>query len=164
VKGTIAGVSNHVITTSSTQTTTLITTTLTVSEEPLTDDYDSDSEQKNTKFKPKKDQPMNGTSASSSTQSSQSSTHLDDREGIDLRHWRLLDTDLSQMLQHLRHAKQFEVPDIGEVELVGLVQDVLTKYGPVPVGKMGSLLHNMVNNHSLPSMLKERYGGLKKIP
>merc|ERR1712130_619793 len=32
-----------------------------------------------------------------------------------------------------------------------------------PVGKMGSLLHKVTNNHSLPAMLKERYGGLKRL-
>ena len=43
------------------------------------------------------------------------------------------------------------------------IQDILQEHGSVPVGRMGSLLHDAINNHSLPSMIKERYGGLKKF-
>jgi len=75
----------------------------------------------------------------------------------------VLDADMARILTNLQHAKQFEVPEISELELVGLIERLLMHHGSVPVGKMGSLLHTVVNNHSLPAMLKERYGGLKKF-
>lgn len=52
---------------------------------------------------------------------------------------------------------------ITEQYLIHLACSILTEHGPVPVGKMGSLLHKAANDHSLPSILKERYGGLKKF-
>lgn len=53
--------------------------------------------------------------------------------------------------------------DIAESKLVALVTHLLLGEGSIPVGKMGSMLHTLTNNHSLPAMLKERYGGLKKF-
>lgn len=47
--------------------------------------------------------------------------------------------------------------------LISLVIDILSVHGAVPVGKLGSLLHKAANDHTLPQMLKERYGGLKKF-
>jgi hypothetical protein len=75
----------------------------------------------------------------------------------------ILNADLDHILHNLQHARQFEVPDISELDLVGLIEKVLAEHGSIPVGKMGSLLHTVINNHSLPAMLKERYGGLKKF-
>ena len=75
----------------------------------------------------------------------------------------LLDGKLSSILEQLQHARQFEVPDVSEAELVAMIQRILGQYGSVPVGKLGSLLHNHMNNHSLPSMLKEKFGGLKRF-
>jgi len=53
--------------------------------------------------------------------------------------------------------------DIAESKLVALVTHLLLQQGSIPVGKMGSMLHQLTNNHSLPAHLKERYGGLKKF-
>lgn len=53
--------------------------------------------------------------------------------------------------------------DCTEASLIALAKRILTKYGSVPVGKMGSLLHKAANNHNLPTIVKERYGGLKKF-
>jgi hypothetical protein len=50
-----------------------------------------------------------------------------------------------------------------EDALVSLAISILMEHGGVPVGKMGTLLHKAANNHNLPSLLKERYGGLKKF-
>lgn len=48
-------------------------------------------------------------------------------------------------------------------KLVWLAVKILLEQGSVPVGKMGSLLHRAAHDHTLPTMLKERYGGLKKF-
>lgn len=53
--------------------------------------------------------------------------------------------------------------EITETQLVKLAVQILMEHGSVPVGKMGSLLHRAANNHALPAMLKEQYGGLKKF-
>ena len=75
----------------------------------------------------------------------------------------LLDGHLPLILDNLHHARQFDVPDVSEPELVAMIQRILQQCGSVPVGKLGSLLHNVMNNHSLPSMLKEKFGGLKRF-
>jgi len=74
-----------------------------------------------------------------------------------------LDANLPLILEQLQQARQFETPSVSEMELVTMIRKLLLQYGSVPVGKLGSLLHNVMNNHSLPSLLKERYGGLKKF-
>ena len=75
----------------------------------------------------------------------------------------LLDGHLPSILDALAHARQFDVPDVSEAELVSTIQRLLQQCGSVPVGKLGSLLHNVMNNHALPSMLKEKFGGLKRF-
>ena len=50
-----------------------------------------------------------------------------------------------------------------ESQLITLACRILADHGSVPVGKMGSLLHKAANDHTLPALLKERYGGLKKF-
>jgi hypothetical protein len=65
-----------------------------------------------------------------------------------------LDANLGRILDQLSQARQFEVPDVTEAELVTMIRKLLLQYGSVPVGKLGSLLHNHLNNHALPSMLK----------
>lgn len=65
-----------------------------------------------------------------------------------------LDANLGRILDQLSQARQFEVPDVSETELVTMIRKLLLQYGSVPVGKLGSLLHNHLNNHALPSMLK----------
>ena len=50
-----------------------------------------------------------------------------------------------------------------EPQLITLACRILSDHGSVPVGKMGSLLHKAANDHTLPALLKERYGGLKKF-
>eukprot|EP00468_Gymnochlora_sp_CCMP2014_P014259 CAMPEP_0167770708 /NCGR_PEP_ID=MMETSP0110_2-20121227/18088_1 /TAXON_ID=629695 /ORGANISM="Gymnochlora sp., Strain CCMP2014" /LENGTH=1213 /DNA_ID=CAMNT_0007659953 /DNA_START=59 /DNA_END=3704 /DNA_ORIENTATION=+ len=72
-------------------------------------------------------------------------------------------TDLTTIQERLAHARQFEAPAISEEELVALVVVLLDHHGSVPIGKMGSMLHNATNNHSLPAMIKSRYGGLKRF-
>ncbi len=88
------------------------------------------------------------------------------------------------MNTQLVRARQFEKPAITEEDLAALVEGILKQHGSVPVGRMGSLLHDTTNNHSLPSMIKgvprvracsaatgvpdgarraERYGGLKRF-
>ena len=73
------------------------------------------------------------------------------------------DGHFDKIVQNLTHARQFETPDISENELIQLVKDILQERGSVPVGRMGSLLHDATNNHSLPAMLKENFGGLKRL-
>ena len=75
----------------------------------------------------------------------------------------LLDGHLPSILSHLHHARAFDTPDISEPELTLSISRILTQCGSVPVGKLGSLLHNAMGNHSLPSMLKEKFGGLKRF-
>ena len=75
----------------------------------------------------------------------------------------LLDGNLPLILDNLHHARQFDIPDVSEAELVLMIRKILVQCGSVPVGKLGSLLHNLMNNHSLPSMLKEKFGGLKRF-
>ena len=75
----------------------------------------------------------------------------------------VLDGNLPSILDNLNHAKQFDTPDVTEHELVTMITKILLQCGSVPVGKLGSLLHNVMNNHSLPSMLKEKFGGLKRF-
>lgn len=77
---------------------------------------------------------------------------------------RLLDSNLPVIVQQIMNASEFDVPDITEDDLVDLVKTVLEENGGVvTVGKMGSLMHAATNNHSLPAMLKAKYGGLKKL-
>ncbi len=71
--------------------------------------------------------------------------------------------DLSLFDTQLARARQFEAPDLLESELVALVTVLLGMHGTVPIGRMGSMLHTATNNHSLPSMLKAKYGGLKRF-
>ena len=52
---------------------------------------------------------------------------------------------------------------LSESQLIALACRILSDHGSVPVGKMGSLLHKAANDHTLPQLLKERYGGLKKF-
>ena len=75
----------------------------------------------------------------------------------------LLDGHLPSILSNLHHARAFDTPDISEPELTLSISRILTQCGSVPVGKLGSLLHNVMGNHSLPSMLKEKFGGLKRF-
>jgi hypothetical protein len=76
----------------------------------------------------------------------------------------LLDGNLNALVQQIMNASEFDVPDISEDDLVDLVKSVLEENGGVvTVGKMGSLMHAATNNHSLPAMLKSKYGGLKKL-
>lgn len=65
----------------------------------------------------------------------------------------------------LHSAKGFRSPsqETTESTLLDLATQVLTLHGSVPIGKMGSLLHKLANDHTLPSLLKERYGGLKNF-
>ena len=72
--------------------------------------------------------------------------------------------DVDRIMQNLASAKQFDTPQYTEDELVELTRSVLSQHrGTIPVGRIGSLLHDATNNHSLPAMLKEKYGGLKKL-
>ncbi|GAB5360593.1 hypothetical protein AAMO2058_000641000 [Amorphochlora amoebiformis] len=49
-------------------------------------------------------------------------------------------------------------------EIVELACTVLRRYpGGMAIAKLGTLMHKEANNHALPSILKERYGGLKKF-
>lgn len=76
----------------------------------------------------------------------------------------VFDADLGQIVRHILQAGEFDMPDINERDLVQLVVMILKENdGVVTVGKMGSLMHSATNNHSLPAMLKTRYGGLKKL-
>ena len=74
-----------------------------------------------------------------------------------------LDGNLAKILTHLSHARQFEVPSLSLPDLLALLSSILASSGPVPVGRLGSLLHERTNNHSLPALLKEEYGGLKRL-
>ena len=74
-----------------------------------------------------------------------------------------LDGNLPKILTHLSHARQFEVPSLSLPDLLSLLSSILASSGPVPVGRLGSLLHERTNNHSLPALLKEEYGGLKRL-
>ena len=74
-----------------------------------------------------------------------------------------LSGDLDKIIANLDHARQFETPDLTEDQLVHLIIDLLKERVSVPVGRMGSLLHDATNNHSLPAMLKEHFGGLKRL-
>ena len=74
-----------------------------------------------------------------------------------------LDGNLPKILTHLSHARQFEVPSLSLPDLLSLLSTILASSGPVPVGRLGSLLHERTNNHSLPALLKEEYGGLKRL-
>ena len=74
-----------------------------------------------------------------------------------------LDGNLHKILTNLTHARQFELPSITERDLLHLLTLILHDRGVVPVGRLGSLLHDRTNNHSLPAVLKESYGGLKRL-
>uniref|UniRef100_A0A6V3MD37 Exonuclease domain-containing protein n=1 Tax=Lotharella globosa TaxID=91324 RepID=A0A6V3MD37_9EUKA len=54
--------------------------------------------------------------------------------------------------------------NITHEEIVELACTVLRRYpGGMAIAKLGTLMHKEANNHALPSILKERYGGLKKF-
>lgn len=74
-------------------------------------------------------------------------------------------SDKSQASHRLVPVKQREnqPEEITKADLVALASRVLETHGSLPIGKMGSLLHKAANNHMIPSILKERYGGLKKF-
>lgn len=77
---------------------------------------------------------------------------------------KLLDGNLPVVLQQIVSAAEFDIPDITEEDLVDLMKRILKEnQGSATVGKLGSLMHSATNNHSLPAMLKAKYGGLKKL-
>jgi len=90
-------------------------------------------------------------------------TEVSNFSGPEMANTEPYSADLSTIEQHLHHARQFEAPSIGEEQLVALVSVLLHTHGSVPIGKMGSMLHNATNNHSLPAMIKAKYGGLKRF-
>lgn len=51
--------------------------------------------------------------------------------------------------------------ELSEPALVSLCVEILTERGCLPVGEIGKLLQEATANGGLPSLLKERYGGLK---
>mmetsp|Transcript_28677 Transcript_28677/g.39971 ORF Transcript_28677/g.39971 Transcript_28677/m.39971 type:complete len:678 (-) Transcript_28677:1567-3600(-) len=54
--------------------------------------------------------------------------------------------------------------NITHEDIVELACTVLRRYpGGMAIAKLGTLMHKEANNHALPSILKERYGGLKKF-
>lgn len=53
--------------------------------------------------------------------------------------------------------------EVTEEDLVKLIANILALHGRVSIGKMGSLLHKAANDHTLPALMKQRYGGLKKF-
>lgn len=68
--------------------------------------------------------------------------------------------------QRLTTAKENTDPmadDSRDSSLVQLAVKILSEYGSVPIGRMGSMMHKAARDHTLPSLLKERYGGLKKF-
>uniref|UniRef100_A0A6A7G9I3 PAP/OAS1 substrate-binding-related domain-containing protein n=1 Tax=Hirondellea gigas TaxID=1518452 RepID=A0A6A7G9I3_9CRUS len=76
----------------------------------------------------------------------------------------VLKVDLTELLRNVDNAKQYDIPlNISENDLVKMICEILLKHESVPIGQMGSLLHSHTNKHSLPTMLKDRYGGLKKF-
>lgn len=75
----------------------------------------------------------------------------------------LLSNDISEIERRVAYARQFDEPQLNEQHLIELVVQLLSQHGIVPVGKLGSLLHQATSNHSLPATLKERFGGLKKL-
>jgi hypothetical protein len=75
----------------------------------------------------------------------------------------LLSGDISEIERRVTYARQFDEPQLNEQHLIELVVQLLSQHGVVPVGKLGSLLHQATSNHSLPATLKERFGGLKKL-
>eukprot|EP00463_Aulacantha_scolymantha_P003124 TRINITY_DN3927_c0_g1_i1.p2 TRINITY_DN3927_c0_g1~~TRINITY_DN3927_c0_g1_i1.p2 ORF type:complete len:136 (+),score=19.74 TRINITY_DN3927_c0_g1_i1:644-1051(+) len=84
------------------------------------------------------------------------STEYKGRVGQDI-----LAGDLQGILSNLEQAQQFQMPVISEQTLVKMVEALLIDHGSMSVGKVGSLLHNLTQNHSLPAMLKQQFGGLK---
>ena len=48
-------------------------------------------------------------------------------------------------------------------KLVWLAVKILLEQQSLPVGKLGSLLHRAANDHKLPQVLKQQFGGLKKF-
>ncbi|SPQ95152.1 unnamed protein product (mitochondrion) [Plasmodiophora brassicae] len=76
----------------------------------------------------------------------------------------VLQANLPFLQDQVKHAGKFEMPKIGEADLIRLMESILQRNGgTVTVGKMGSLMHEATNNHSLPAMIKARFGGLKKL-
>jgi hypothetical protein len=67
------------------------------------------------------------------------------------------------ILKSLQRARSYDSPTIQEHDLVIAVTELLSQHATLPVGKLGSLIHNKLNNHALPQMLKETYGGLKRF-
>lgn len=76
----------------------------------------------------------------------------------------ILQANLDFLVDQVRHAGKFDMPKIAEADLIRLMEVILEQNGgTVTVGKMGSLMHEATNNHSLPAMIKTRFGGLKKL-
>ena len=44
-----------------------------------------------------------------------------------------------------------------------LCRDILAMKGPLPVGEVGKMLQEMTKHATLSTILKDRYGGLKKF-
>lgn len=53
--------------------------------------------------------------------------------------------------------------EITDEELIKVARHVLMVHGNLTVGTMGSLMHKYMGNHNLPTMLKDKFGGLKKF-
>lgn len=57
----------------------------------------------------------------------------------------------------------FEIDERYECEVVNALVSLLLQHGPLSLGKLGSMLHNALSNHLLPSALKRQFGGLQKF-
>lgn len=74
-----------------------------------------------------------------------------------------LDGQLPKIQSIIKLARSYESPEMSELDIIHGMCELLQYHHTLPVGKLGSLLHQKLNNHQLPAILKERYGGLKKF-
>lgn len=69
----------------------------------------------------------------------------------------------ARLMSNLSLGRTFRNPGLSEDDLIEMCKGLLLTHGPMAVGKLGGLLHETTGNHSLPLLLKELYGGLKRL-
>jgi hypothetical protein len=61
------------------------------------------------------------------------------------------------------NAKQIPNISITDGEIFGIIVYLLTTQPLIAVGKLGSSIHEVAQDHTIPAYLKSKYGGLKKL-
>ena len=78
-------------------------------------------------------------------------------------HDTLLESDMATVNESITNAKFILANVVTEQALAFLAEQILEENGSVPVGEIGKTLREATNNCTLSEIIKEKFGGLKKV-